>query len=254
MYKNRYKSLSFLNRVCLIAAVGIIFSSCGGSEKEEVKYVAADEISGEHAELLEVSDSIKVLLVNPSGNNWEVRAIIPITNTMSWSDVPNTDPSASEYYLPKMGNLSVKFLDKNGSELDCDVSPNWDVVESVLSSNKEKTENMSVQESWGGGSYKQKKALFDKVASVKLSRAELTKSHSASEYYSSASSSSSSSSWDMDDDDLDDLKKATEISKKALEANKKAMKAAQKASSKNMKDALDAYEEALDDYEDLFKL
>lgn len=246
MYKNMYKGFSVLNRICLVAAVGIAFSSCGGSKQEEVKYVSFDGISGEHAELLEVSDSVKVMLVNPSGDKWEVRALIPITNTMSWSDVPDTDPNAKEYYLPKMGNLSVEYLDKNGSELDCRVNPSWDVVESVLSSNKEKKENMSAQEMWGGGSYKDKKALFDKVASVKLSKAELSKVFSAS-----TSSSSSSSSWDIDDDDLDDLKKAAEISKKALEANKKAMKAAKSISSKSTKEAMDAYEKALDAYEDM---
>ena len=252
------KGFSVLNRICLVAAVGIAFSSCGGSKQEEVKYVSFDGISGEHAELLEVSDSVKVMLVNPSGDEWEVRALIPITNTMSWSDVPDTDPNAKEYYKPKMGNLSVEYLDKNGSELDCRVNPSWDVVESVLSSNKEKTENMSAHEMWGGGSYKDKKALFDKVASVKLSRAELSKVFSASTSSSSSSSSSastssssSSSSWDIDDDDLDDLKKAAEISKKALEANKKAMKAAKSISSKSTKEAMDAYEKALDAYEDM---
>ena len=80
--------------------------------------------------------------------------------------------------------------------------------------------------------------VFDKVAGVNITKAELSKV-----YHSSGSSSSSSSSSSSDDWEDDDLDKAIDASKKMIDA---ATKAAKATNTKSVKKALDAYEEALD--------
>jgi len=227
--------------IVLAALAVMTFVSCGGKKEEVTKNVPLESIIGEHSDLLTVNDSIKVMLVNPDGDNWDVRASIPLTNTKSWSDVPGTDQSASEYFSPQMGNLKVVYYDVNGSEIDFRVSPDWDAVASVLSSEETKTVNISASSLWSGKSYKDAKKIYEKVASVGLKQADLTKTWKAS----SSSSVDDDDDFDVDVDDLlDDYEKALEVSKKSLEAAKKV--------DKSTKKAMEAYEDALDAYGSMF--
>lgn len=228
----------------ILAALAVMtFVSCGGKKEEVTKNVPLESIVGEHSDLLTVDDSIKVMLVNTDGDKWDVRASIPLTNTKSWSDVPGTDKNASEYFDAKMGNLEVVYYDANGSEIDFSVGPDWDAVASVLSSEEIKTVNISASSLWSGKSYKDAKKIYDKVASVGLKKANLSKVWKAS----SSSSVDDDDDIDIDvdvDDLLDDYEKALEVSKKSLEAAKKV--------DKSTKKAMEAYEDALDAYGSMF--
>ena len=179
----------------LLCVCTVLFIACGG-KKELTKNVPLEDIVGTHSDLLDVSDddSIKVMLTSTDGKYWSVKAVIPLSNTTSWSDVPGTDENASEYFIAKMGGLDVVYYDINGSELDYDVTPDWSAVESLLKSEEIKTVKVSAEKSWGGSkSYKDEKRIFDKVASVGLKKADLSKVWRASSSSSSSSSSISSS-------------------------------------------------------------
>ncbi|MBQ7279517.1 MAG: hypothetical protein IJR13_02165 [Bacteroidales bacterium] len=239
--------------IALAATIGLMMTACGENEVEMTKMLSNESVTidGTHDQLLDVSDSVKVILTNPSGkdNDWEVQMIIPMTSTIPWSEVDGTDPKADTYYTPKMGNLSVDFTDANEAEIDYDIRPDWDVVKALLASEKVIEKKVTVKPLWGGKKYKDAKVIFDKVAGAKITRADLDKTYNSS---SSSSSSSSYSSTDIDDDDIDfdDLEKAVDASQKALKAAGKAAKA---ANSKDMKDALDAYGDVLDAYGSMLK-
>ncbi len=98
------------------------------------KNVPLEDIVGTHSDLLSVDDSIKVMLSSTDGKYWSVKAMIPMSNTKSWSDVPGTDENASEHFIAAMGNLDVVYYDENGSELTYDVKPDWSAVKSLLQS------------------------------------------------------------------------------------------------------------------------
>lgn len=219
-----------------------VMTACGGVEEELSKKIGEVEvsISGEHSDMLSVTDSVKVLLTNPSGSKdgWEVHLIIPMENTSKWEDF-----ALKENYDPSMGNLEVELVNENDAELDYDLSPDWGAVKALLSANASKEENVVAKPSysWDGKKYKEAKEIFDKVAGVHISKADLSRIYHAS---ASSSSSSSSSSDDWDDDDLD---KAIDASKKMIDAASKAAKATNYRSAKK---ALDAYEEALDALDD----
>ena len=237
----------------IAATLGLMMTACDGKEEELSKKLAPESVSiiGEHAKLLEVADSVKVILTNPDGrdNDWKIQMIVPLKNTTKWSNVDGTDETAETYYLPSMGNLHVEFTNADDAEIDYTLYPNWDVVSGLLASEDINTQNVTIKYDYGGKKYKDAKAIYDKVAGANITRAELTKG-----YNSSSSSSSSSSYSSIDDDDfdidLDDLEKAVDASQKAMKAAEKAAKA---ANSKDMKDALDAYGDALDAYGSMLK-
>lgn len=220
--------------IMLMAIVGLMAISCSKG-KEETKMIPADEvsISGGHSNLLEIdADSVKIMLVQISDKRWDVRAIIPIKNTMPWSNVPDTDESADSYFTPSMGNLHVEFVDVNGSPLSYDLQPDWDIVKNVLSSDEYKTEEMLVQGMWSGDEYKDMKTIFDKVAGIKITNADLSRTFTSS---GSVSVSSSSSSSDDDDWDIDDDKYWEQVEKaeRALERQERALE--------KLEDALDEW-------------
>lgn len=245
-------------KFAFMAIVGLacmsFFTACGGNE-EMTKKIPAEAVSiqGEHANLLEIADSVKVLLTNPSGKkkSWEVQLIIPMKNTTSWSKVDGTNENASTYYTASMGNLHVAYTNSNEVDLDYEVTPDWDAIKTILKSETITERNVSVEPAFKfltSLTYKEAKSIYEKIAGVHITNAELSK------VYSSSSSSSSSSSYDDDDDDDDDLDDDID---KAIEMNKKAMKAAQKAAkaanSKDVNDAIDAYNDALDAYSNMLK-
>lgn len=229
------KKITFFLTTMLVAMTTLV--SCAKQE-EEVKMIPADAVkmSGMHKDLLKItSDSIKIMLVKVD-KEWQVRAIIPFGNTTLFSEVPETDQSANSYYLPSMGNMNISYTDQNGNTLDYVANPDWGMIEGLLKSAPGQMEEMQFGNGWGdgSGSYKEMKAVFDKVSGLLVSNMELTRGWSAS-----GGRSSDSDDDLFDDDDLDDLEKA-------VKAEKKMLKAAKTAS-----DVIDAYEDALDAWDDL---
>lgn len=226
--------------VSLFAVLALV--SCS-KKTEETKMISSSEISfsGKDKKMLRVaSDSVKVMLVNVNEekDRWEVRVVIPVQNTMPWKNFPkseqNVNKRASEYYEPKMGSMHVDYMDANGSKLDVEVSPEWNVIKSVLSSDEISTENMLVKDSWdnlGDKSYTKAKTNFDKIAKISISNMELSKVTRVSESSSSSYSRSSSSSYRDDFEDAyneakDTYEKAMDTYEKTLDAYDKALDAA----------------------------
>ncbi|HCS88410.1 MAG TPA: hypothetical protein DIW30_08535 [Bacteroidales bacterium] len=175
--------------VTLCLALGM--ASCGENEKqvEMTKIIPADAVtfSGKHKNLLTIPadvDSVKIMLVRTgeTGQRWEVRALIPLQNTTPWKKVPGTDNRKLSWFEPNMGNLHVEYVDANESEVGEDVYLDYNAVESVLASDDIITEKALVKdryENLGDKSYNTKRALFDKVAGISISKMELNEVKSA---------------------------------------------------------------------------
>lgn len=209
--------------VAIAALTTMMLSSCGESKEEQTKMISPDRVSlvGSHSDLLEVADSVKLLLVkaNPNGTKyWTIKAIVPIKNTTYWKNVPGTNSNAKEYFIAKMGNAHSRFIDANDSEV-LDGNMQWDKLESVLSANEYKTVKLELSASRGflsayEADYATAKEAFDKIDGMELSKLDLSKVWKAENISSSRSSSSS-----YDDDDLD----------KAIDQYERAVNAAEKA-------------------------
>ena len=219
------KKIKFL-AVALCAM--LVFVSCG-SKQEEFKMLPTENIkmSGMHKDMLEIeSDSVKIMLVcvDEDNNKWDVRVILPITNTDIWNEIPKKVLKGDDFeYKAEMGNFTVKYLDANGSELDHDLSPEYSVIESVLVANDYTTEDLLVKDRWsslGDKSYKNMKKIYDKVTNISISQMELSKVYKAKSSSSSSSKKSSSSSYDSDDFDkaVDAYEKALDNYEKTLDA------------------------------------
>lgn len=221
-----------------IFATALVFSllltACGGSpaEEEEVKMMPSSSVTltGNHSELLTVTDSVKlVLCANESKTRWKVQAIIPIANTTPWKNVPGTNEKNAKYFLPKMGNASARFLDQNESEVkDGSLAETmaWSTIESVLGSNSQKNAKMTIcaglkNKVFVESDYKTAKQAFDKIAGIELYRLDLSEAHNASSSSSSSSSRSSKSSKSSYDDD--DFEEALRQYERAVDAAEKAL-------------------------------
>lgn len=241
------KKKSLLMVLALTFMSAMVFVSCG-KEEEQVKWIPAPHFSGQHSDLLRcTADSVKVILTKASDSDksWEVRAMVPMANTMPWSNVPGTDENQSEYFKAEMGNLGADFLDANDSPIDYEIKPDWDKVASMLASDVEVFEDVWFTIYWEmhRGKYDKMKGIFDKVQGMEIKKMDLTTVYHVVE--SSSSSSSSNSSVDDWSDAYD----------KALDAYEKAVDAAEKAvnvqTAKDVKKAVDAYNDALKTLDDL---
>ena len=102
----------------LLSIFGLFLFSCSPKQQEETKMLPASAVkmSGQHSELLEIAeDSVKVMLVKIDDNKWTLRALIPIDNRECFDGTRS------------MGNLDVEFLDANGSPIDFDLQPDWEL-------------------------------------------------------------------------------------------------------------------------------
>lgn len=227
----------------IFSLAGLFFFACSSKKQtEETKMISATAVkmSGLHSDLLKINaDSVRVMLVKISDDKWTLRAVLPIENTQKWEDIPGTDPSANSHFIPSMGNLSVEFLDANGSPIDFDLQPDWDVVKNVLSSNNSKTEDMLVKEAYDNltpEKYDIAKEKYDKIAGIALRKMDLNTA-----YLSTGSSNSSAENVDdsddndlSDDDDLDVISDAVKAASDVVKAagaasSKEVYKAAKKA-------------------------
>jgi hypothetical protein len=221
----------------VLSLFGLFLFSCS-KQQEETKMIptTAVKMSGKHSELLKIdADSVKVMLVKIDEDRWTLRALIPIKNTYDWDVVSHKykHPDPDKEYYPSMGSedwtnkrFEVEFLDANGSPINFEVEPDWDIVKSVLSSNSIKKEDMLVKEDRGfhADEYKIIKEKFDKIAGIALKGLELSYSykHDGSSYSSSDSNNSSDDDWD--DVDLDDAVNAAKAATEMLKATGEVVK------------------------------
>lgn len=212
-----------------VLAIFMLASCSFETPQEEIKMISSEGIkfSGKHKDMVKIeADSVKIMLVcvDNERNKWDVRAILPITNTKIWTEIPKKTLKGDDFeYEASMGNFSVAYLDENGSELDHDISPNYSVIESILSAEALTVEDLLIQDRWsslGDKSYKNMKKIYDKVANISISQMELSKVYKAKSSSSSSSKKSSSSSYDSDDFDkaVDAYEKALDNYEKTLDA------------------------------------
>ena len=178
----------FVAMVAMLSTALLMFS-CGPKGEEETKMISSDRVNlvGTHSELLEVLDSIKVMLVkaDADGKEWTIKAIVPIENAKYWKNVPGTNENAKEYYIAEMGNACSKFLDANDSEV-LEGNMQYDKLKSILSANTYKEIKLELQAHKSLFSeyrvdYKTAKAAFDKIEGMELSKLDLSKVYKAEE-------------------------------------------------------------------------
>ena len=200
------------------------FVACvGGKGEEETKTIDASQvkISGESSDAIEVdANEVTIMLVNTRDDVWEVRAKTPLKASDSY-----VTPDKFEGYV----SIDADYLDANGNEIVTDngLTISSDDIKSILSSSSKSTEDVIVKFAWENlnhMSYKEGKAMFDKVSGVKI---KLTISG-----YTATSSSATSS--DDDDDDDDEV-------------------ASSSSSSEDWDKVLDEYEKYVDQYVKLYK-
>lgn len=224
--------------ITILVILTMSLISCGDNGTEETKMISSDAVkkSGEHSNFLSVdADSVKIMLVKIDKNEWEIRALLPLTNEQHWENVPGTDPTADSYYEPSMGNMTIEFLDANGTPLDLNLQVDYDVIKSLLCSNEYKTEDLVITEYWSG-TYDEKKKLFDKITGISIKKMDLSKSYNHSGSYSNSSSDVSYNDSDYEDededvddegdDDWEDVKEAIKTTKAAYKTAKAAYKTA----------------------------
>ena len=165
-----------------------LFPSC--SKKPQVKVIPASHVklSGEHKDFLEVAGDAKVMLVEVMDDLWEVRAVVPIRNTAPWSAITGGDEKFEAYLDPRMGSATVAFYDAYGSELYlplCKSVLDNNVIESVLKSEKQTTEDLLIKDKrtlWGAKEYKAKKKIYEQVDGIVISDMSITKGEQKKDY------------------------------------------------------------------------
>lgn len=178
----------------------LAFASCG-KETEMTKMISADRVkfTGNNSDLFEIgadSVTVKLIPVGVGGDEWEVRAILPISNTTPWSKIPGSDQSRASFIYGV--SIYPKYLDRNDSELDLSVQMDSQDLGSVLKSDENITKEVAITEySFGDKSYKKQKAYFDMIEGAKLTIDLSWASHGSSSSSSSSTvTSSSNANWD----------------------------------------------------------
>lgn len=195
----------------------ITFASCG-KETEMTKMISADRVdfTGNNSDLFEIdadSVTVKLIPVGVDGDEWEVRTILPISNTKPWSKIPGSDQSQASYIYGV--SIYPKYLDRNDSELHLSVQMDSQDLESLMKSEELITKEIAIKEAWyENKSYKKQKAYFDMIDGAKLT-VDLSWAHKAntsdisssfsstSSSLSSGSTSSSNPNWDKMLDDYE---------------------------------------------------
>ena len=178
---------SFLLIVCAIALV-LGFSSCGGSTKEsedsqkeakeeEVKEeeltktipASSVTIKGEYKDLFKVDGDVKIILTKANyPGRWQIKAVIPTSNTKPWSKIAKTRFDSKDV----SAYLKFEYLDANESEMDMGSMGGFKSCNLIdlLKSEEITTEKMTIQyfSSTDGDEYKVAKEKFDKVNGAKI--------------------------------------------------------------------------------------
>src|SRR5574344_1853170 len=92
-------------KLFVVVLSALALASCGSESKEQLsKKISADAIvlSGLHSDLLEVADSVTVMLIptDVDEENWDVQVEVPLQTTTSWAQVPNAkECSNCDFYF-----------------------------------------------------------------------------------------------------------------------------------------------------------
>ena len=238
MYNLNFNKMKRL--LVLLSAVALVFGlvSCGEKQQELTKMIPASavKITGEYKDFFKIAgDSVKIMLTNDNPNDvgtWEVKAIMPFSNTKSWAEVKEMrkkKPNWSGVYGISSCDYETKvnYYDENGSNIDLDSKVEG--FDDLLKSEEITTGNVTVKhDNWGGiGSYERIKQNFDKVAGVKL-EIELSWGAHYDEEMPAASEDKSATSSDSDwDSILDEYEKYVDkyvaVYKKAMNGDMNAL-------------------------------
>lgn len=176
--------LSVLSLYCCCA----LLPSC--NKKPQVKVIPASHVklSGEHKDFLEVAGDARIMLVEVMDDIWEVRAVVPIKNTVPWSAIAGDDKKMEACLDPRMGSATVAFYDAYGSELHLPLNKSIldnNVIESVLKSERQTTEDLLIKDKrtmWGSKGYKENKRMYEQVDAIMIFDMSITKGEQKKDY------------------------------------------------------------------------
>lgn len=199
-----------MKKFLLMIACATLMWACGGKTSssqqptDETKSLDASTLTmrGKHANLFKVAaDTYKVMLVQ-TNDGWQVRIKVPLTLKTEFKqlkDYKKYERELSSVYgnLLNTSEVELESLDLDESE--------WD----VLLQESAETETSITGQTWSykGFSYEYAKSIYDKVAGVELTGIELEEAEEE-EITSSI----------FEDEDLKEVKKATEDMMEILEA------------------------------------
>jgi hypothetical protein len=204
----------------LFACVAVLCACGGSSSQSEEKSKPAEEsktlpassliLKGKHAKLFKLSGSdYKVNLVK-AADDWQVRVKMTIATNTPFNKIKDYTKYEREISGPyakllNSSDVELENLDMNGSDWDTLLQEDEE-AEVTVSGKTYEYKHMS---------YEAAKELFDNTVAVEISGLELEQ----------AKTPSATQSILGDDEDLQDLKDATESAAKLLEAEKELMKA-----------------------------
>ena len=198
-----------MKKFLLMIACATLMCACGGKTSssqqptDEAKSLDASTLTmrGKHANLFKVSaDTYKVMLVQ-ANDGWQVRIKVPLslkTEFKQLKDYKKYERELSSVYgnLLNVSEVELESLDLDESE--------WD----VLLQEGGETETSITGQTWSykSYSYADAKSIYDRVAAVELTGIELEEAEETT------------SSSIFEDEDLEDVKAATEDMMEILEA------------------------------------
>ena len=210
-----------MKKLLLLFACVALLCACGGSSSQsEEKSKPAEEsktlpassliLKGKHAKLFKLSGrDYKVSLVK-AADDWQVRVKMTIATNTPFNKIKDYTKYEREISGPyakllNSSDVELENLDMNGSDWDTLLQEDEE-AEVIVSGKTYEYKRMS---------YEAAKELFDNTVAVEISGLELEQ----------AKEPSATQSLLGDDEDLQDLKDATESAAKLLEAEKELMKA-----------------------------
>lgn len=198
-----------MKKFLLMIACASLMCACGGKTSssqqptDEAKSLDASTLTmrGKHANLFKMSaDTYKVMLVQ-ANDGWQVRIKVPLslkTEFKQLKDYKKYERELSSVYgnLLNVSEVELESLDLDESE--------WD----VLLQEGGETETSITGQTWSykSYSYADAKSIYDRVAAVELTGIELEEAEETT------------SSSIFEDEDLEDVKAATEDMMEILEA------------------------------------
>ncbi len=210
-----------MKKLLLLFACVAVLCACGGSSSQsEEKSKPAEEsktlpassliLKGKHAKLFKLAGpDFKVNLVK-AADDWQVRVKMTIATNTPFNQIKDYTKYEREISGPyakllNSSDVELENLDMNGSDWDTLLQEDEE-AEVTVSGKTYEYKRMS---------YEAAKELFDNTVAVEISGLELEQ----------AKTPSATQSILGDDEDLQDLKDATESAAKLLEAEKELMKA-----------------------------
>lgn len=156
-----------INVLSTLVVLSLILASC--SELEETKSLAISDVEkeGVHTGLLAVQEPVKIMLFKRGHlDKWDIRVLVPFSNTMEWTNLPNNSTCNS-----MMHSMTVDLLDENGIILGKRTPQYYDSITELLLSDKVGNESIIIFETYlflNTESYKDMKEKFDRVTRIRI--------------------------------------------------------------------------------------